>query len=198
MTSVHPSPRSRLDERAMVSGISKPSARPAGPARGDCRNDHGVCSLLLYRGKCRFEILWARYLRDVELEPRCLGGRLILLYERLLPSIRLRSLDQQANVREARKEFSKEFQPLPGKRCGHVCEACDVASGPREAWHQISPTGSPAGAMTIGIVRVAFFAAWTAGVNSATITPTSRRTSSNASVQLQLGDRLSGESDSRL
>jgi hypothetical protein len=47
--------------------------------------------------------------------------------------------------------------------------------------------------MTIGIVRVAFFAAWTAGVNSATITPTSRRTSSNASVQLQLGARLSGE-----
>jgi hypothetical protein len=35
-------------------------------------------------------------------------------------------------------------------------------------------------------------------VNSATITPTSRRTSSNASVQLQLGARLSGESDSRL
>ena len=138
MTSVHPSPRSRLDERAMVSGISKPSARPAGPARGDCRNDHGVRSLLLYRGKCRFEILWARYLRDVELEPRCLGGRLILLYERLLPSIRLRSLDQQAKLREARKEFSKEFQPLPGKRCGHVCEACDVASGPREAWHQTS------------------------------------------------------------
>jgi hypothetical protein len=41
-------------------------------------------------------------------------------------------------------------------------------------------TGAPAGAMTIGIVAVAFFAANTAGVNLATITSTLSRTSSSA------------------
>ena len=44
-------------------------------------------------------------------------------------------------------------------------------------------TGSVAAAMTIGIVLVAFLAAWTAGVPHVTITSTLRRTSSAARVR---------------
>jgi len=49
------------------------------------------------------------------------------------------------------------------------------------------PTGSPAGAMTIGISVVACLAAVTAGVCEATMMSTLSRTSSSASPRSRLG-----------
>src|SRR6266550_96268 len=62
----------------------------------------------------------------------------------------------------------------------HECHPGDIPPRSGEACDEPSPPGSPSGIMTIGIVRVALFAAWAAAVVVTTMmSALSRRQSEN-------------------
>ncbi len=83
---------------------------------------------------------------------------------------------------QASKQFLEQFDSLPLKLRIESRYARDVAAGPRQARHETGTDRGTRRAMTMGIVLVASFAAWTAGVKIATMMSTFNRTSSAASA----------------
>src|SRR5262249_45956253 len=132
-----------------------------------------------YRVERAIEVIRTSNLQGLKLDRQGLSRALRLFKDPR--RVRIGGIPHYSHTREARKELFEQFQSLSAKVGSHEAQSRDVAPGRAKLGTSPVPNGSPAFAMTIGMVVVARLAARGARVPNATITLTSRETSSAAS-----------------
>src|SRR5215470_15984053 len=143
--------------------------------------DHRTHASVRHPRQCAIELLRLRYAHDLKLNAGFGRSRLGFGDERLVE--RIVAVDLEHRRRALREAVRAPPRFHSGRHAGRAVER-PVMLPPGRARLATNPvaTGSPAEAMTIGIVCVALFAACTAGVNSATMTLTLSRTNSAATA----------------